>query len=235
MRTLRGAERKTMPDYRKLRFNNLNSPQFRHIWLLLFWPVFGLLFTLLERGGISSGFHVMYCAMDDAIPFLEGFMIPYMFWHLYLFGMLAYTFFMDVPAFKRMMYFIIITYTVTVAVYFIYPTCQHLRPESFPRDNFLTRYIAHFYAFDTDTNVCPSIHVLGAVAVSFAAWNSRLFKKPIWRAAFSAMTALISLSTVFVKQHSILDVLWALPVCAGAWIAVTAAEKRKQKIKAPSL
>ena len=42
-----------------------------------------------------------------------------------------------------------------------------LRPEVFARDNALTRAVAWFYTFDTNTNVCPSLHVIGSAAALF--------------------------------------------------------------------
>jgi len=207
-------------DYRRLRPSNINSPEFRHLWLLLYWAVFGIFFALVERGGVTSNFHPIYHPLDDLIPFCEYFLIPYLFWFVYLVGIHIYTLLFDVEAFKKMMYFIVITYTVTMVIYFIYPTCQELRPAVFERDNFLTRFIAGFYQFDTNTNVCPSIHVIGSVAVSLAAWNSRHFNTPKWRALFSVITFLVSISTVFLKQHSIVDVAAAIPVCIAGYIIV---------------
>ena len=74
----------------------------------------------------------MHCALDDLIPFNEWFLIPYLFWFVYLIGAVAYTFFFDVPGFRRMMRFVMITYSVTLIIYFLFPTCQMLRPEVFP-------------------------------------------------------------------------------------------------------
>ena len=208
-----------MIDYRKLRLNNLNSPQFRHLYLLLFWAVFGVFFLAVERL-IPRTYHPVWCQLDDLIPFCEWFFIPYMFWFVFLVGMLAYTLFFDVPAFKRMMYFVMITYGVTMIVYLVYPTCQELRPTEFPRDNFLTRFAAWFYAFDTNTNVCPSLHCVGSLAVAFAAWDTKRFSSRGWKAAFMGMAVLISVSTVFVKQHSVIDVMWAYVLCFGAYALV---------------
>lgn len=221
-----------MTDYRTLRFNNLCSPEFRHLLLLLFWPVFGILFALLERGGITSGFHPMYSPIDDMIPFCEFFLPAYMFWFVFLVGGILYTLLCDVPAFRRMMYFIMVTYTITVIIYFIYPTCQNLRPESFSRDNIFTRFMAGFYEFDTNTNVCPSIHVIGSVAVMLAAFDTRRFKTPGWKIAFAVMTALICVSTVFLKQHSIIDVLAAIPVCLVGWyVTYKLTNREKQPVR----
>ena len=140
------------PDYRQFRLRKLNTPEFSHIKLLLFWPVFGLAFLALERFRPHAAYHVMHCALDDAIPFSEWALIPYLLWFVYLIGALAYTFFQDVPAFRRMMRFVIVTYTAATVVYFIYPTQQLLRPEAFAHDNALTR----LFAYEADSD--PTLH-----------------------------------------------------------------------------
>ena len=161
-----------------------------------------------------------------------------MFWFAYLVGMVVYGCLFDLNSFRRYMYFIMITYTVTIVLYMLFPTCQNLRPAVFERDNALTRFVAGFYAYDTNTNVCPSIHVLGSVAVSYGAWNSKHFGTPVWRWAFGITTALIIVSTVFMKQHSIIDVLAALLLCVAVLPAcrrleqVQTAKLKKQKLKA---
>ena len=200
-------------DYRQFRFSKLNTPEFSHVWLLLYWPLFGLGFSYVERFYPVAHYIEMHCALDDLIPFNEWFLIPYMFWFVYLIGAVAYTFFFDVPGFRRMMRFVMITYSVTLIIYFLFPTCQMLRPEVFPRDNALTRFIAGFYVFDTNTNVCPSIHVLGSVAAMFGLLDCRKLQKPWVKFAVCVMALLICASTVFMKQHSILDVLAAVPLC----------------------
>ncbi len=205
--------RKPCVDYTKLRPGNIGTEQFRHVLLLLFWPAFGLLFGFLERGSTVEKYYPVHCALDDIIPFCEWFFIPYMFWFVFLIGTLAYTFFYDVEVFRKMMYFIIFTYGVTIVIYMFFPTCQELRPGEFLRDNFLTRAVADFYEFDTNTNVCPSIHVLGSFAAMFALWDCKKLQKPAWKIAAFVAAVAISVSTVFVKQHSVIDVAAALPLC----------------------
>ena len=202
------------PDYRGLRLRNITEPAYRHILLLLYWPVHGLLFLLLEQGWFAERYYTVGCALDELIGFNEWFFIPYLFWFVYLAGGLAFTFFYDVRSFRRMMRFIILTYGATLVIYILWPTRQLLRPNVFPRDNILTRFAAWFYEFDTNTNVCPSIHVLGAVAVSVGLWDCGRFRRPAWRVFFGAQTALICISTVFVKQHSVIDVLAAAVLSA---------------------
>ena len=225
--------RRPTVDYRKLRFGNLTSETYRHLLLLLFWPVYGFLFLFVERFYQlpTDSYYEMYCGFDDLIPFCEWFVIPYFFWFIYLVGMHVYTLWYDVDAFKRMTKYIIITYSATILIYFIFPTKQCLRPDVFARDNLLTRFIGHFYRFDTNTNVCPSIHVIGSLAVMEAAlWSGSIKSKKI-KISFVIAAALICLSTLFMKQHSILDILAALPLCAAAHFLCfkKRAENKKEK------
>ena len=209
--------RKPAANYRSFRFSKLNDPEYRHLRLLVFWPIFGSLFYYAERlSGVSSYFPV-YSTLDDLIPLCEYFLIPYLFWFLYLIGMHIYTLIYDIQAFRNLMLFIILSYSVTLLIYLVFPTCQELRPTAFERNNVFTRILAHYYLFDTNTNVFPSIHVIGSVAVWCASWHIRPLQTPAWRIAFSLSTALICISTVFLKQHSIVDIFAAIPVCQLAY------------------
>ena len=216
-------------DYRKLRPKSLSSPQFQHLKLLIFWPVFGLIFLYLERYYPAAQYYPMHCFLDDVIPFCELFVFPYLFWFLFLVGMHLYTLLYDIDAFRYMMRFIIITYSITIAIYLIWPTCQNLRPAAFERDNLLTRFMAQFYQFDTNTNVCPSIHVLGTMAVLLTSYHCRSTSTPGWKIAFTVAAVLICASTVFLKQHSILDVAAAFVLCPVPSIAAALARGKRRK------
>ena len=204
-------------DLQRFLLGTLPPDRTRHLWLLLYWPIYGLFFFFVEKIYRPDGYYPVYCSLDDAIPFCELFLIPYLFWFVYLIGMHVYTLIYDTSAFKKMMYFIMITYSATIIIYLLFPTCQNLRPVEFERDNILTRFMAGYYAFDTNTNVCPSIHVIGSLAVTFTAFHCKDFGKGT-KVAFAVAGVLIAISTVFVKQHSILDLLAALPICAIAYV-----------------
>lgn len=216
-----------MIDYRNFRFSKLNTPEFKHVKLLLYWPVYGLVFLLLERG-LSLNYHTISCPLDDKIPFCEFFLIPYYFWFVFLIGMLLYTFLVDPECFQRYMIFIMITYSVTCLIYVIYPTAQELRPTVFERQNIFTDIVSFLYAFDTNTNVCPSLHVIGSFAVLFASWHTPRFQTRGWRFFFWFCTILISVSTVFLKQHSIIDVIAAIPLCMIAYPLAFCNRKQKK-------
>ncbi len=204
------------PNYHSFSIKKLNTPEFRHIWLLLYWIIFGLVFWPMERI-LPMHFHNVHCMLDDIIPFCEYFIIPYYFWFVFLIGMMIYGFFFDISAFKNYMKFTIITYTITLVIYAVYPTSQALRPTEFARNNIFTEIVKFMYGFDTNTNVCPSIHVLGSLAVYFSARKSRVFSSIKWRIIFLFFTILIIISTVFLKQHSVIDILMAIVISIFAY------------------
>lgn len=198
--------------FRGLRPNNLTSPKYRHLFWILFWPLYGVGFYAFEKV-LPLEFHPIYSPLDDYIPFLEIFAIPYYFWFAFLVGMLVYAGFFNVPAFNRGMLFIAVTYSVTLLIYLIYPSCQELRPTEFERDNFLTDIVQAMYNYDSNENVCPSIHVLGAVGAGLIGLQCKRFSTPFWKAFMWFWIVSISLSTVFIKQHSIIDVVAAVVLC----------------------
>ncbi|MBQ5833195.1 MAG: phosphatase PAP2 family protein [Clostridia bacterium] len=222
LRNLRSA----IGYYRDIRLSNLHSPRYKHLFLLLYWPPYGLLFGLVESKwpsiwesitGEPLVFFEVACPLDSWIPFCEWFVIPYYFWFAYLVGMLLYGLLFDRQSFRDCMYFIMLTYSATIVIYLLWPNMQALRPAAFDRENVLTWIVQKLYNFDTNTNVCPSIHVLGSVAVSLTGLRAPRLQHWGWKVFFHTSNLLICMSTVFLKQHSILDVFAALLLCAIAY------------------
>ncbi len=221
---------KTLPlaaDYPNFRLSKLNTPEFKHLWLLMIWPVYLFRYFLVENWNPAQSYTVIHCSLDDRIPFLEGFLVFYVLWYAAIFGMHIYTMLFDLDNFKRYSKFLIVAITISTATFLLYPSCQELRPAEFPRDNLLTRIIGLLYAVDTNTNVFPSEHAIGAFAVLAAAIHTKGLNAPGKIAVIAIAAVMISLSTVFLKQHSILDVLAALPVCAVAYCVCYGRRKEK--------
>ena len=73
--------------------------------------------------------------------------------------------------------------------------------------NWAARLVTALQGFDPPTNVCPSIHVSSTVAVNLALCRSESLGKKGWlKAANFVVTVAICLSTMFLKQHSAVDV-----------------------------
>ena len=198
-------------DYRGFSLKRLGEPRFRHALLLGGWIVYFALYFITENLIPVERCHVIHCALDDLIPFNERFVFFYVGWYFLVFGALAYTFFFDVPRFRAIQIFIMITQAVAMVMYIVYPSVQLLRPAEFPRHNALTAVMGFIYAFDTPTGVFPSLHVAYSLGILSAGLkNERL--SVLWKGLLTFVVVMISLAVCFVKQHSALDVLSALPV-----------------------
>ncbi len=211
--------KRTPVDYRGFRLSRLSEPRFRHMWLLAGWIFYFSMYFITENLIPPEACHPIHCALDDRIPFNEFFVIFYVGWYFLVFGSLAYTLFFDVEGFRRLQTYIIITQVVAMAWYIIWPSRQDLRPEVFARDNVLTQLMAFIYSFDTSTGVCPSLHVAYSLGILSVFTKDRTMSK-LFKGALLFVVVMICCAVCFVKQHSALDVLAALPVCLLAELLV---------------
>lgn len=183
-----------------------------HFWYLLFVPAFLICFFALEAYiDPAEPYWQVYTPLDGLIPFCEAFVVPYYLWYPLLFGTGLLLLLKDVPNFKKYMLFLILGFGAALFFCLLVPNGQDLRPDSFPRDNLLTRLVGLMYQMDTNTNVFPSMHVIGSVAAAAAVWKSSALRR--LRLPWAVLAVAISLSTVFIKQHSVLDVFGALLFC----------------------
>ena len=204
--------KKPVVDYRTFRLRKLNDPQFSHLKLLLGWVGYFALYFLTENLIPAESCHPVHIPLDDKIPFVEWFIIPYVFWYALVVFSLGYFLLYNVDSFKRLQTYIIITQVVAMTAYILWPTRQDLRPDTFANDNYLTRCIGFLYSFDTSTGVCPSLHVAYSLGMA-SVWTKEKACHPLWKAFILLSVVLICLSTMFIKQHSALDVFAAIPVC----------------------
>ena len=195
--------------------NACHTSRYRHLHLLWGWAGFFLFYFLTENLIPPERCHVIHCALDDLIPFHEFFVIFYVGWYLLLALSLGYFLFCRVESFKRLQTYIIIVQALAMVVYLVYPSRQELRPETFSRENFLTAIMGYIYAIDTPTGVCPSLHV--AISVGIASTWLREKDAKAWQKGFITLFCLgVCLSVAFVKQHSVVDIFAAIPVCLAA-------------------
>ena len=207
--------KKPVVDYRDFSLRKLNDPRFSHLKLLLGWVVYFIFYFSLEYFVPNNTGTAIYCALDYKIPFLEGFIIPYVTWYALIVFSLLYFMFYNVENFVRLQKFIMVTQAVAMIVYIVFPNFQPLRPETYPRDNFLTDMVASLQAFDTNSNVCPSLHVAYSIGMA-SIWLKEKTAPWFGKAAVVIFCISVCLSTVFIKQHSVIDGVAAIPVCALA-------------------
>lgn len=206
--------------------------KYRHAWLILaYLPIYLIWFMLLEEHVVDN-YSIIESELDDNIPFVESFIIPYLLWFPFIAVSILYFIFCDKMEYYRLCGILISGMTVFLIVSTVFPNGLALRPtlSSLGRDNLFIDLISGLHKADTSTNVCPSIHVYNSLAVCLAFFTSgHMQGKRFLKAGILILTVLICLSTVFLKQHSVIDVFWAfvlLFVTAPVFYAIHA---KKQK------
>lgn len=191
--------------------------KYKHGLAFLYLPLYLLAFFTLETVvSTDSEYTLIECALDDLIPFCEIFIIPYYLWFVYIVATFVYFFFADRRDFFRLCLFLFTGMTICLIIYAIWPNGHTLRPDltEIGRDNIFIRLLSGLYTADTSTNVCPSIHTLNSIGACIAIYHSKTLREQKYgravRIGTLVLTIAICLSTVFLKQHSILDVFAAM-------------------------
>lgn len=198
----------TRKDGFKLRFQNLYE-KYKHLLLLLYFPVYMLWFSYLEKT-VTTRFHVIHVALDDYIPFCEYFIIPYFLWFAYVAFGFIYMALNNRSDFYKLCGFLYTGMTVFLIISTVYPNGHFLRPAYFTHHNLCTMLCEFLYSTDTATNLFPSIHVYNSIGIHLAiSHNEKLREnKTLQLLSFVLMVSII-LATMFLKQHSVFDVVTA--------------------------
>lgn len=170
--------------------------------------IYMIIFAYLE-GRPVRGFHVVHTVFDDMIPFCEYFIVPYLLWFPYMFITVLYFIFVNknVKEYYQVSFNLMMGMTIFLIVSYVYPNIQHLRPTEFARDNIFVDMVIQLYKTDTSTNILPSIHVFNSLAIHKSITSCEALKKyRCIRYSSLILTTLIVLSTMFLKQHSVIDV-----------------------------
>ncbi len=182
--------------------------KYRHGIALIYLPLYLLAFFTLESI-VTTEFYAIESVLDSYIPFCEAFIIPYYLWFAYIALTFLYFFFTNRRDFFRLCLFMFTGMTLCLIIYAIWPNGHYLRPDldALGRDNLFIDALRGLYTADTSTNVCPSIHTLNSIGACIAIFHTDSFKEKKWlRWSAFALTVAICISTVCLKQHSIIDV-----------------------------
>ena len=205
---------------------------YKHGLLLLYFPFYLAAFSYLEKR-VPDQLHIIDCAIDRYIPFVEVFIIPYLLWFAYIAVAGIYFFFREKESFCKLMCFGMIGMTIFIIVSYVYPNGLELRPDTFIRDNIFIQLTRMIYSMDTPTNVLPSIHVYNSVAAFSAIHTCKnLQKHKGIRTGSFILTTLIVLSTMFLKQHSIADVATGITCAVATYVLFYSRAAEKQGAKA---
>ncbi|PLS09463.1 phosphatase PAP2 family protein [Neobacillus cucumis] len=176
-----------------------------YLLFLLVIPLLASIYNLLNNRptkamDISTEF-------DQSIPFLPLFIIPYILWYGYIFCYLIYFCFKDTVVYLKTLLLIAVAEIICFVVYFFFQTTVP-RP-TLTGDSLLIDLVKWIYTNDRPYNCFPSIHVLTTFAVMLASLHIK--NKHILNNFFiHTCGTLIIISTLFVKQHVIFDMIGSM-------------------------
>lgn len=196
--------------------------KYGHIWIMAYFAIYLPWFLYLEKH-VTTHYHVMHSVVDDWIPFNEYFIIPYFLWFAYIAAVILWFFFTNKEDYYRVCILLFTGMTLSLLICTLFPNGTDFRPYVDPEKNIFAKAVSLLYATDTCTNVFPSIHVYNSVAVHIGIIRSEQFKNNrIVRLISGVLMVSICMSTVFLKQHSIIDVAGALLLCGAVYPLVYA-------------
>ncbi len=191
-------------------------------YVFIYLPWF---FTLERINTIDSPrMHIINQPLDSKIPFCEYFIIPYMLWFFYVVGVCVYMYFKaDNKEFAQIAVSLIAGMSLSMFICMIFPNGITLRPDYIP-DNWCGRIVAGLYSTDTSTNVFPSIHCYNSLAVHIALCKCKAMKEMKYHQIILSLSFIlcisIVLSTMFLKQHSVVDVIGAFALMSIMYVIV---------------
>lgn len=203
--------------------------KYNHALVFLYALVYMPWFMYLENH-VTKDYYLIHSPLDDYIPFVEYFIVPYLLWFLFLGIGAFYLFFKDKKEFLRMAAFQIAGMTLFLIICTVFPNGLHLRPVVFARDNIFVDLVRFVYATDTPTNVLPSMHVFNSVGICIGLSRTETLKnRRLVLIGVHTLTLLIILSTVFLKQHSVTDVIAALVMSGVLYQLVYVYERKRAR------
>ena len=182
--------------------------RYGHAWILSFGLVYLVWFAYLEQT-VTRRYHVMHVAWDDLIPFNAYFIIPYFLWFAYVSVTVLYFFFTSRTEYYQLCSYLFSGMIISLIICTFFHNGTDLRPAVDPEDGVCSWLVARLYEADTCTNVFPSVHVYNSICTHVAVARSQVLnghRGYRWlRAGSFILRVLICLSTVFLKQHSVID------------------------------
>ncbi|MGN0396456.1 MAG: hypothetical protein ACI4EL_00310 [Candidatus Fimimorpha sp.] len=177
------------------------------VMVLLYGIFYMISFSYLEQGRTQTAYYIIHTQIDEWIPFCELFVVPYLLWFAYVGITLFYVTFINKDQFYKFVRSLVFGTITFIIISAVYPNMQDLRPTVFERDNIFVGLVRILYMTDTPTNVLPSLHVYMSLIANMTICDEGAFKKNGRICCISQLLCIsIILSTIFIKQHSVIDV-----------------------------
>ena len=161
--------------------------------------------------------HLLTTELDNKIPYISWFIYFYISWYLLLFIVPYVIYINDKISFLKYLSSVIVSLLITLLIFIAYPTVMTRTPiitNTF--NDFLVEFI---YNVSTPTKCIPSLHVVFATSFMLYTLGSKNLNK-LYKINIVIISIGIILSTLFIKQHMIYDVISGILVVVISWLLV---------------
>lgn len=173
--------------------------------LIFIIPIINISYALLNNS--SRGVHSLVTNLDRSIPYVKYFVIFYVIWYPFVVGALLYFCIRWRKTYYKVISSFIFGMILCYITFYFYQTTVP-RPELYGTD-FYTNLVRFIYSTDNPFNCFPSIHVLTSYLI-IKGIRENMKKLSILSIISISTSVFIILSTQFIKQHVIMDLVFAV-------------------------
>lgn len=187
----------------------------RRFYVIVAWLVYAVWLLFYEAVGLFVSqlpAHDLSTVIDDRIPLTAEFVWIYMLCYIFPFTSVLVS--KDWHRFNRGLISIGVANLIAAACYMTLPVTI---PREILGNSVSERMLSFIYHLDSQTSACnwPSLHVVFAWLTYFMCRNQKLGK--LGERIILSFAIAISVSTLFVKQHILLDVISGIAIAYVAW------------------
>ena len=179
-------------------------------YFYMFFPPFfqSLLFYITKL--FENKYYNVTTFFDSNMPYISFFVIFYVVWYLFLVFCPIIIYRYEKNKLKEYFVTYMVCSIISSIIFVFFPTTIN-RP-SVDNNNFFNILVNFIYSNDTPALNCfPSLHALYSMLwILYIGFNKKVNR--VYRLIISILCILIILSTLFIKQHAIVDLLGSLLV-----------------------
>lgn len=169
----------------------------KHIIIIVLYMLFIFLYLSVSAYNEGRPFYNLAISIDYKIPFIPHFVWTYILYYIVV--LLPVMAVEDIVEFRRMALAYLMMYFIGFTTYILFPV-KMVRPE-LTGTGYSVWMLKKIFNADNGYNVFPSMHVANAFLAAFFSYRfKKLYGVFVYLIAF-----LITISTLFVKQHYIVD------------------------------
>jgi membrane-associated phospholipid phosphatase len=191
----------------------LRKPRFAVV-LAVIYVLFTATYVSINAYSVGRAAHTLFLPGEERLPFLPIF--EYLYVLTYFVAVLLVATVRDYATFRRLLHATGVTLLIAYTTYLLFPVYFE-RPRL--EVTSLHTWLLSLEFMDKPYNHFPSLHVAHSWLAVFASQVSRRSRIGLY-----VLAAAVSISTLFVKQHYVADVVYGFAVAVMAWRLTSAAK-----------